>query len=264
MKHFSDKIILSGHRGERTVVPENTMAAFRYALDCNVDMIETDFHLSKDGRLVLIHDHTLERTTDGTGYVRDYTLEELRGFSAGIRFSGKFAGERIPTAEEFFDLTADKGILFNLEFKVYPADEGKERAFEAADKLVAMLEKYGISDDRVMFNSWSVILLEYMRKRYGHRFQLHGYYPLELFHDTCEGDLFSYMDWACLFPTKDTEGRVRPREDYEMVVAHGIKPCNYMPAVYTDYARALEYGTRMFTVDDIKTSDCILRALEVR
>ena len=87
MKQFSDRIILSGHRGERTVVPENTMAAFRYALECGVDMIETDFHLSKDGRLVLIHDHTLDRTTDGTGRVCDYTLKELRTRSVGVKFS---------------------------------------------------------------------------------------------------------------------------------------------------------------------------------
>ncbi|HIR23368.1 MAG TPA: hypothetical protein IAB32_06260 [Candidatus Scatosoma pullicola] len=263
MKQFSDKIILSGHRGERTVVPENTMAAFRYALECGVDMIETDFHLSGDRHLVLIHDHTLDRTTDGAGFVRDCTLEELRALSAGVKFSEDYREERIPTAEEFFALTADKDILFNLEFKVYPADEG-ERAFEQAEKLVAMLKEFGIADERVMFNSWSVVLLQYMRRRYGNRFQLHGYYPLELFNDTCEGDLFAYMDWACLFPTADCPARVRPREDYEIVKARGVKPCDHMPAVYTDYARAVGNGTRMFTVDDIRTSDCILRALGVR
>ena len=59
MDRFSDKIILAGHRGERTVVPENTLSAFRYALSCGVDAIETDFHLTKDGKLVIIHDHTL-------------------------------------------------------------------------------------------------------------------------------------------------------------------------------------------------------------
>ena len=263
MKQFSDRIILSGHRGERTVVPENTMAAFRYALECGVDMIETDFHLSKDGRLVLIHDHTLDRTTDGTGRVCDYTLKELRTRSAGVKFSEDYRGERIPTAEEFFSLTADKDVLFNLEFKVYPNDEG-ERAFEQVEKLVAMLREYGIADERVMFNSWSIRLLKYVRERYGGRFQLHGYYPLGLFNDRCEGDLFSYMDWACLFPTDDCPARVRPRRDYETVIEHGVKPCNYLPAVYTDYARAVENGTRMFTVDDIRTSECILRALGVR
>lgn len=263
MKQFSDRIILSGHRGERTVVPENTMAAFRYALECGVDMIETDFHLSKDGRLVLIHDHTLDRTTDGTGRVCDYTLKELRTRSAGVKFSEDYRGERIPTAEEFFSFTADKDVLFNLEFKVYPNDEG-ERAYEQVEKLVVMLREYSIADERVMFNSWSIRLLKYVRERYGDRFQLHGYYPLGLFNDRCEGDLFSYMDWACLFPTDDCPARVRPRGDYETVMEHGVKPCNYLPAVYTDYARAVENGTRMFTVDDIRTSECILRALGVR
>ena len=144
---ISDKIILAGHRGERTVVPENTLSAFRYALSCGVDAIETDFHLTKDGKLIIIHDHTLERTTNGRGRVCDHTLEELRRLSAGGWFSEQYASERIPTAEEFFEPTADKDILFNLELKVYPADEGEARACEAADKLIAMLKEYSIADD---------------------------------------------------------------------------------------------------------------------
>ena len=99
MRRFSEKVILAGHRGERTVVPENTLAAFRYALSCGVDAIETDFHLSKDGVLMVIHDHTLERTTDGHGRVCDHTFAQLRSLSAGSRFSDAFAEERIPTAD---------------------------------------------------------------------------------------------------------------------------------------------------------------------
>lgn len=264
MKRFSDGVILAGHRGERTVVPENTLAAFRYALSQKVDALETDFHLSKDGHLVLIHDHTLERTTNGTGRVCDYTLEELRRLSAGINFSEEFAAERIPTIEEFFDLTADKDILFNLEFKVYPFDEGEERAFEAVDKIIEAVERYGIADERIMVNSWSIVLLEYVRKKYGRRFLTHGYFPLQHFKDSCAGDPFAQMDYACLFPVEKQVGRVCPKKDYEELQSHGVKACNFMPAVYTDYARALEYGTKMFTVDDIKTSECILRSLGVR
>lgn len=264
MDRFSDKIILAGHRGERTVVPENTLSAFRYALSCGVDAIETDFHLTKDGKLVIIHDHTLERTTNGSGRVCDYTLEELRRLSAGGWFSEQFASERIPTAEEFFELTADKDILFNLELKVYPADEGEARACEAADKLIAMIGAYGISDDRFFINSWSIAVLAYVRKRYGRRFLLQGYYPLENFKDTIDSDPFECMDYACLFPLGGGREHVCPRSDYDALKAHGVVPCNYIPAVYTDYARALEYGSRMFTVDDIKTSECILHALGVR
>lgn len=264
MKSFTNGIILSAHRGERTVVPENTMAAFRYALSQDIDMVETDFHLSKDGKLVVIHDHTLDRTTNGTGKVCDYTLEELRAFSAGAWFQEEFKEEKIPSAEEFFELLAPTDLLMNLELKVYPNDEGEARAFEATDKLIEMLERYQIADGRVMINSWSVKLLEYVRTKYGKRFQLHGYYPLAHFKDSCSGDPFDYMDWACLFPIGRSHGRVCLQEDYNAVMGRGVVPCNFMPAVYTDYERALKYGTRMFTVDDIKTSECILRALGVR
>ena len=167
MRRFSEKVILAGHRGERTVVPENTLAAFRYALSCGVDAIETDFHLSKDGVLMVVHDHTLDRTTNGHGNVCDHTFEQLRALSAGGWFSDAFSGERIPTADEFFQLTADTGILYNLELKVYPADEGEQRAYEAVDKLVAMLEKYQVADDRVMMSSWSLAVLAYVKKTYG-------------------------------------------------------------------------------------------------
>lgn len=264
MKNFREnKIVLAGHRGERTVVPENTMAAFRYALSCGVDAIETDFHLTKDGKLVIMHDHTVDRTTDGSGKVCDFTFEELRRLSAGSPFDASFAAERVPAAEEFFALTADKELLFNLELKVYPADEGEARAQEAADKLVAMLGEYGIADERVAINSWSVAVLEYLRKTYGHRFLLQGYYPLGNFKDRCKGSPYDCMDYACLFPLSGCD-KVCPKEDYEALLAHGVVPCNYLPAVYTDIARAYEYGSRMFTVDDIKTTECILRALGVR
>lgn len=263
MKNFSEKVILAGHRGERTVVPENTLAAFRYALSCGVDAIETDFHLSKDGELVVIHDHTLERTTDGHGRVCDHTLAELRALSAGGWLSAQFATERIPTADEFFQLTADTGILYNLELKVYPADEGEARAYEAVQKLVAMLEKYRIADGRVMLSSWSLSVLAYVRKTYGSRFLLQGFYPLANFKDGEGVDAFSCMDYACLFPISGS-GHVCPQADYEALKAHGVVPCNHIPAVYTDYEKALGFGSRMFTVDDIKTSECLLRAFGAR
>ncbi len=263
MKNFSEKVILAGHRGERTVVPENTLAAFRYALSCGVDAIETDFHLSKDGALMVIHDHTLERTTDGHGRVCDHTFAQLRALSAGSWLSGCFAEERIPTADEFFQLTADSGILYNLELKVYPADEGERRAHEAVHKLVAMLEKYHVADERVMMSSWSLAVLAYVRKTYGSRYLLQGFYPLANFKDGEGIDPFSCMDYACLFPIGGS-GHICPRSDYEVLQAHGVVPCNHIPAVYTDYEKALRYGSRMFTVDDIKTSECLLRALGAR
>ena len=93
------------HRGASGAAPENTMAAFRKAVELGAGFIETDLQLSRDARLVALHDDTLERTTNGRGPVSSKTLEELRKLDAGswFRSSGQgtaaFAGERIPTVE---------------------------------------------------------------------------------------------------------------------------------------------------------------------
>lgn len=85
-----------GHRGVMGVEPENTLRSFRRAERAGLDQIELDLHLSKDGALVVMHDATVDRTTDGSGLVRDLVLEEIRGLDAGL-------GERVPVFEEVLD-----------------------------------------------------------------------------------------------------------------------------------------------------------------
>ncbi|MDB5097777.1 MAG: glycerophosphoryl diester phosphodiesterase [Cyanobacteria bacterium RYN_339] len=92
--------LIMGHRGAMGTAPENTMASFKQAVALGVEAVELDVHLSKDGRLVVIHDESVDRTTDGTGEVADLTLAELKALDAGSWFDAKFAGERIPTLEE--------------------------------------------------------------------------------------------------------------------------------------------------------------------
>ena len=92
------------HRGAAGQAPENTLAAFRLALDQNVAIIEFDIHPSKDGRLMVIHDPTLDRTTNRQGPVTGYTLAELRQMDAGSWFGPDFAGEKIPTLKEVLTL----------------------------------------------------------------------------------------------------------------------------------------------------------------
>ena len=112
-----------GHRGAKGIAPENTLASFQRALDLGVDMIELDVHLSKDGELVVIHDSNLERTTDGSGLVGDYTLEALRTLDAAARFEGSepFGVQRIPTLQEVYDLVQGKTQI-NIEIKT--AEDG--------------------------------------------------------------------------------------------------------------------------------------------
>jgi glycerophosphoryl diester phosphodiesterase len=91
------------HRGASTFAPENTMAAFEKAVELGADALELDVHLTRDGELVVIHDHAVDRTTDGRGPVHERTLEELRRLDAGRWFGEAFAGERIPTLHEVLD-----------------------------------------------------------------------------------------------------------------------------------------------------------------
>lgn len=105
------------HRGASGHAPENTFAAFRKALAMGAGFIETDLQLSRDARLVAIHDATVNRTTNGQGAVHDLTLAELRRLDAGSWFGSEFAGERIPTIEEILDFAKKHDMVFYLELK---------------------------------------------------------------------------------------------------------------------------------------------------
>ena len=104
----SGRVAVMGHRGAPTLAPENTLASFARALQIGVDYVELDVHLSRDGALVVIHDHTLERTTDGAGPVGERSLEEIQRLDAGAWFDPSFAGERVPTLDQVLELVAGR------------------------------------------------------------------------------------------------------------------------------------------------------------
>ncbi len=112
------------HRGAKAYEPENTLQAFQKALDLNSDGIELDVHLSSDEHIIVIHDETIDRTTNGKGLVKDFTLAELKSFL----IDGKY---QIPTLNEVFDLV-DKRCLINIELK----------GLGTAPKVVQLIEKY--------------------------------------------------------------------------------------------------------------------------
>ncbi|GEL10833.1 glycerophosphoryl diester phosphodiesterase [Flavobacterium glycines] len=113
-----------GHRGARGYAAENTLSSFEKAIDLKVDGIELDVHLSADGELMVIHDETIDRTTNGKGLVNSFTKAELQNFS--IEDNNK-----IPTLSSVFDLV-DRRCFINIELK----------SFETAAKVVALIEKY--------------------------------------------------------------------------------------------------------------------------
>jgi glycerophosphoryl diester phosphodiesterase len=115
------------HRGFSSRAPENTMAAIYAAIEFGVDGVELDVHRSKDGELVILHDEMVNRTTNGQGYVRDLTWDELRRLDAGGWFAPEFAGERIPRLRSLLTEAGRAGILVNIELKTdvfaYPGIE---------------------------------------------------------------------------------------------------------------------------------------------
>ncbi|WP_164668696.1 glycerophosphodiester phosphodiesterase [Virgibacillus doumboii] len=105
------------HRGASKLAPENTIPAFQLAYEAGADGIETDVHLTKDNIPILIHDERLKRTTDGSGYIKDYTFEQLKQLDAGSWFSPEYTGSKLISLEEFLQWIQDKPLCLNIELK---------------------------------------------------------------------------------------------------------------------------------------------------
>src|SRR5258708_9070381 len=149
-------MLVIAHRGASGNAPENTLAAFRKAVALGATFIETDLQLSRDARLVAIHDATVNRTTNGQGAVHDMTLAELRRLDAGSWFGSEFAGERIPTLEEILEFSKKKDVVFYLEMK--PSGSwGGEHA------LIGALRESG-EIPRTVVISFDAAILEGLRK----------------------------------------------------------------------------------------------------
>ncbi|GIP37785.1 hypothetical protein J31TS4_10650 [Paenibacillus sp. J31TS4] len=158
-------IVVSAHRGYKARYPENTLLAFQKALELEVDMIEFDLRFSKDGEVVVIHDETVDRTTDGTGRVSDMTLEELKRLDAGGWFGKPFEGLKIPTLAELCELLSGyPRILLNVEIK--PAPD----ATRVADASIALLGEHGLLPNCV-FTCFDATVSAYLFDTYGVKVQ---------------------------------------------------------------------------------------------
>jgi glycerophosphoryl diester phosphodiesterase len=132
------------HRGFSGAAPENTIAAVRAAIEINADMVEVDVTLTSDGHVVVIHDETLDRTTDGSGEVSDFTRAELQLLDAGAWFAPRFAGERIPTLDAVLDEVEDR-ILLNVEIKSEAVDRGIVALVASAIQRRGMVDQVVVS-----------------------------------------------------------------------------------------------------------------------
>lgn len=136
------KPIIIGHRGAAGEAPENTLASFALALEQGAQGIEFDVHISKDGKIVVCHDASLDRTTNGSGLICQQNWEDIQLLDAGGWFSDTYKGERIPLLSEVFHLVP-KGTLINVEVK--HAYEGRME-----QELLPFLRGSGRMDDVVV------------------------------------------------------------------------------------------------------------------
>ena len=141
------------HRGYSGRYPENTMLSFQKAAETGCDGIELDVQLTRDGTVVVIHDEAVDRTTDGTGLVKDYTFEELRKLDAGTIKGGRYGFCPVPSFEEYCEWASQYGFVTNVEIKtgVYYYEDIEEKTLE-------IIKKYHL-EDRVMFSSFNHVSL---------------------------------------------------------------------------------------------------------
>ena len=144
-----------GHRGAKGTYPENSMLSFKKAIEAGVDGLEFDIHMTKDGELIVIHDATLDRTTTGSGFVKDYTLPEIQEFSIGEKYSEyqhydvSWNDERIPTLSQVLTLCLEYDLEVNIELKTYEV-----RYPEIEAKLLQAVEKSGLDVEKVVYSAF--------------------------------------------------------------------------------------------------------------
>ncbi len=223
-----NNIYVAAHRGWCDKYPENTLEAFRAANDLGVDQIEIDVRVTADNHLVVIHDPTVDRTTNGTGLVRELTLEQLKSLDAGSYKGPEFANCRIPTLVEFLEFAkANRVPTLDVELKEYPDVVGEEVAYSVCDRVLKLIDDFGYTD-RVVINTWSGTLHEYIYKTYGDKYRLHLYWPVDCLRQYAQMDPAPYAyGYCCMFA--DDEGKrrgevVATRQACDAMLAKGIQP----------------------------------------
>ena len=235
---YDDRMAVAGHRGDCYNYYENTMTAFEMAYKSGADMIETDVCLTSDGVLVLMHDDTVNRTAHTNGRVAEMTFSEISTLNVG----DSRCSENVPRFEELMDWAQDKNVTLNIEIKEYYSEENKARCIKCIEDVILSVEKHEMRH-RIVLNSFDAWVLEYVYKKYGKKYLLHGFYPY------CEmmnvaTDPTEYLYCACIF---DNENKAY----YDFLIAHGIEP--WVGASITQKSKletCFEYGAKLITTNN--------------
>ncbi|NLD87593.1 MAG: hypothetical protein GX633_04975 [Clostridiales bacterium] len=240
-------VYVAAHRGNVDGFPENSMLAFQAAYEVGVDMIETDIRMTKDGEIVLMHDESLNRTSDIDGVISEMTFDEIMKADIGIKTAQRFKGIKVPTLRELFEYARrDNVMTFNLEFKDYFKNKGEVFAKICADKIISLVEEYRLGD-RCIVNSFDGAVLKYIDDKYEHRYRIHGFYPFEIL-----GDIYPPMFCACLWHRSEADlpRSLYPEEDYKKLISLGIEPwVGASVDSEEDILAAVNCGARLFTTN---------------
>lgn len=140
------------HRGASAYAPENTMEAFLLAVEQRADGFEIDINLTKDGEIIVIHDDSIDRTSNGKGDVMDYTLAELKAFNFNARFEDKYPQAEIPTLREVLQLVKEHDLYLNIEVKNILSKT--DLYAELGSMAAAMVKEFGL-ENNVIFSSFN-------------------------------------------------------------------------------------------------------------
>jgi glycerophosphoryl diester phosphodiesterase len=238
-------VLVAAHRGYRAKYPENTMLAFRKADALGVDMLEMDLNLTKDKRLAVIHDDTVDRTTDGSGAVRDYTFRELQELDAGGWFGAEFAGLQIPSFTEFLDWAAETNLYLNVEIK--------ERTAETVDLAVREIERRHMRN-RCLIACFDADITRYAAEKHGMKTQGFPSWYMSNFQD----DSYSFMYSAGI------EMGDLNRALCEEFRARGIDPWCWCPDDEAAVYKTIESGASLCTCNDPLPALTVLRRENLR
>lgn len=145
-----ERVLNIAHRGFSGKYPENTNIAFVKALtEGYCDGIEVDVHMTRDNKLVIIHDDKLDRTTTGTGFIKDYTLEEVLQFDAGVKYNPKYKGEKISPINVALDLVKKYNVRLYIEIK-----NGEDEYKGIEEKIVSKVKESEL-EDKVILSSYN-------------------------------------------------------------------------------------------------------------
>ncbi len=232
------RMYVAAHRGDSYNYYENTMTAFEKAVETGCDMIETDVRLSRDCYLVLMHDEKVDRTTNGKGRVDEMTLAELKELNAG----DTVCYAEIPTLEELLAYASAKNITLNIEIKEYWSEANESRAIKCIEDTLALVEKYGMGK-KILINSFDAWVLEYVYKKYGNRYLLHGFYPYSIMGNVSINP-DEYLYCACIFDNEN-------KSLYDYLIERNIEP--WVGASVTQTSKldiCRKYGARLITTNN--------------